>query len=171
MLHCEKAARRHDGRRLKATASLPPGGSRFRPFPSGRDLLQGRVRSLGRAPRGPGFFWVRGRRPEAERGSGRTAASFSRAQHAPLAVRRHRQNRGMSSSGRFRKVAEDLLMRIPAASQPRTSATFAGPRMQGPPAALPGREGDDVLAGRGHRFPTLLASNRTSPANAPHQAL
>jgi hypothetical protein len=86
MLHCEKAARRHDGRRLKATASLPPGGSRFRPFPSGRDLLQGRARSLGRALRGPGFFCV-GRRLEAER-FWSNSSSFSRRQHALLAARR-----------------------------------------------------------------------------------
>src|SRR5829696_6700545 len=35
MLHCEKAVRRHDGRRLKATASLPPGGSVFGRSPLG----------------------------------------------------------------------------------------------------------------------------------------
>src|SRR5829696_2147267 len=76
MLHCEKAARRHDGRRLKATASLPPGGSRFRPFPSGRDLLQVESAALAGPPAGPAFF-VCGRGLKL-RGSGRTAAASIR---------------------------------------------------------------------------------------------
>ena len=76
MLHCEKAARRHDGRRLKATASLPPGGSRFRPFPSGRDLLQVESAALAGPPAGPAFS-VCGRGLKL-RGSGRTAAASIR---------------------------------------------------------------------------------------------